>query len=86
MLIIPSQYEGQPLVMMEGLAAKCKVIASDKVPGLPPCVVSAEFNNVEDWVNKIKNSEHIDATRYVKGHEINQISQKWAKLYNSLVE
>ena len=46
--------KGQPLVMMEGLAAKCKVVASDKIPGLPNCVVSAEFNNTEDWVNKIK--------------------------------
>ena len=84
-LIIPSQYEGQPLVMMEGLAAKCKVIASDKVPGLPPCVVSAEFNNMEDWVSKIKNSEQIDATLYVKDHRIKQISEKWAQLYNNLV-
>ena len=84
-LIIPSQYEGQPLVMMEGLAAKCKVVASDKIPGLPNCVVSAEFNNTEDWVNKIKNSEHIDATKYVNDHEIMQITQKWGELYNSLV-
>ena len=84
-LIIPSQYEGQPLVMMEGLAAKCKVVASDKIPGLPSCVVSAEFNNIEDWISKIKNSEQIDATKYVKDHDINQISQKWAELYNRLV-
>ena len=83
-LIIPSQYEGQPLVMMEGLAAECKVVASDKIPGLPNCVVSAEFNNTEDWVNKIKNSEQIDATNYVKDHQIKQVSQKWADLYNSL--
>ena len=84
-LIIPSQYEGQPLVMMEGLAAKCKVIASDKIPGLPACVVSAEFNNMEDWISKIKNSEQVDATMYVKDHDIIKISQKWAELYNSLV-
>ena len=84
-LIIPSQYEGQPLVMMEGLAAKCKVVASDKIPGLPNCVVSAKFNNTEDWVNKIKNSEYIDATKYVNDHEIMQITQKWGELYNSLV-
>jgi len=84
-LIIPSQYEGQPLVMMEGLAAKCKVVASDKIPGLPNCVASAEFNNIQDWVNKIKNSEHIDATKYVNDHEIMQITQKWGELYNSLV-
>ena len=84
-LIIPSQYEGQPLVMMEGLAAKCKVVASDKIPGLPACVIGAEFNNVEDWVNKIKNSERVDASMFVKDHDINQISQKWAELYNSLV-
>ena len=84
-LIIPSQYEGQPLVMMEGLAAKCKVVASDKIPGLPTCVVSAQFNNIEDWVSKIKNSEQVDATKYVKIHDINQISQKWTELYNSLV-
>ena len=84
-LIIPSQYEGQPLVMMEGLAAKCKVVASDKIPGLPNCVVSAKFNNTEDWINKIKSSEQSDATEYVKNHDIKQISQKWGKLYNSLV-
>ena len=84
-LIIPSQYEGQPLVMMEGLAAKCKVVASDKIPGLPNCVISAEFSNVEDWVSKIKNSERVDAFMYVKDHDIQQISQKWAELYNSLV-
>ena len=85
MLIIPSQYVGKPLVMMEGLAAKCKVVASDKIPGLPNCVISAEFSNVEDWVSKIKNSERVDASMYVKDHDIQQISQKWAELYNSLV-
>ena len=31
-LIIPSQYEGQPLVMMEGLAAKCKQQLPIKFP------------------------------------------------------
>ena len=67
------------------MAAKCKVVASDKIPGLPTCVVSAEFNNMEDWVSKIKSSEQVDATMYLKDHEINQISQKWAELYNSLV-
>ena len=84
-LIIPSQYEGQPLVMMEGLAAECKVVASDKILGLPNCVVSAEFNNKQDWINKIKNSEPIDATKFVKDHGIKQVSQKWAELYNGLV-
>ena len=85
MLIIPSEFEGQPLVMMEGLAAECKVVASDKIPGLPSCVVSAEFNNLEDWIRKIKTSDRIDATKYIEDHDIKKISKKWAKLYNSLV-
>ena len=84
-LIIPSQFEGQPLVMMEGLAAKCKVVASDKVPGLPDCVIAAQFNNREDWVEKITQSQPINAAQYIKDHEIEQISSKWAELYNNLV-
>ena len=44
-----------------------------------------QLTETEDWVNKIKNSEQIDASMYVKDHDIQQISQKWAELYNSLV-
>ena len=84
-LIIPSEFEGQPLVMMEGLAAKCKVVASNKIPGLPSCVVSAEFNNLEDWMRKIKTSDENDATKYIEDHDVKKVSEKWGELYNSLV-
>ena len=84
-LIIPSKYEGQPMVMIEGLAAKCIVIASDKIPDLPDCVVAAKFNDIDDWVEKIKTANYVDTDKCLGPYYVNEISQRWGKLYNSIV-
>ena len=70
-LIIPSKYEGQPMVMIEGLAAKCIVIASDKIPDLPDCVVAAKFNDVDDWVEKIKTANYVDTDKFLEPYYVN---------------
>ncbi len=84
-LIIPSKYEGQPMVMMEALAARCIVIASDKIPDLPNCVIAAKFNDVDDWVEKIKSAKYVDTDKCLEPHLVTEISQQWGKLYDSLV-
>ena len=53
-LLIPSKFEGQPMVMLEGMAAGCQIIASECLLDLPDCIHSAPLSNLDVWVNDLK--------------------------------
>ena len=60
-LIIPSKYEGQPMVMIEGLAAKC--IKLHRIKFWTLIVGAAKFNDIDDWVEKIKTANYVDTDK-----------------------
>ena len=85
-ILIPSKFEGQPLVMLEALAAGCPVIASDKIPELPSCVTSATHDDLDEWVNEISELKQSDCSSYIDGHRIDNINQKWSHMYVSIID
>ena len=85
-ILIPSKFEGQPLVMLEALAAGCPVIASNKIPELPPCVTSATHENLDEWVNAVNSVKQTDYSEYINAHQIGSINQKWAHMYVSIID
>jgi len=85
-ILIPSKFEGQPLVMLEALAAGCPVIASDKIPELPPCVTSATHEDLDEWVKAITGMLKLDSKDYVDSHSIVKINTNWQEFYSKLIE
>ena len=85
-ILIPSKFEGQPLVMLEALAAGCSVIASDKIPELPPCVTSATHQDLDEWIKAITGVSKLDSKDYVESHRIVTINANWQEFYNKLIE
>jgi glycosyltransferase involved in cell wall biosynthesis len=85
-ILIPSKFEGQPLVMLEALAAGCPVIASDKIPELPPCVTSATHEDLDEWVKAITGMPKLDSKDYVDSHSIVKINTNWQEFYSKLIE
>ncbi len=85
-MLIPSKFEGQPLVMLEALAAGCPVIASDKIPELPPCVTSATHEDLDEWVKAVSKVKQADYSEYINAHRIGDINQKWSDMYASIID
>jgi len=85
-ILIPSKFEGQPLVMLEALAAGCPVIASDKIPELPPCVTSATHEDLDEWVKAITGMPKLDSKDYVDSHSIVKINTNWQEFYSKLIK
>jgi glycosyltransferase involved in cell wall biosynthesis len=88
LLIIPSAYEGQPLVILEALACGLPCLASDQIRELPEIVETAEFEDIEQWAIKVEEilSSDIDLKALIDASKIFSveiIKQKWKVLYDS---
>jgi hypothetical protein len=71
---------------LEALAAGCPVIASDKIPELPPCVTSATHEDLDEWVKAITGMPKLDSKDYVDSHSIVKINTNWQEFYSKLIE
>lgn len=89
MLIIPSEYEGQPLVMLEALFCGTPCIVSDRIIDLPKSVTPAKYNDLNDW---FKNAVEIfdnppdraEINSSVQRFSIDSVKQNWQEIYDSL--
>ena len=88
-LLIPSAFEGQPVVALEALSAGLPVCASDRVVGLPETVHTAAYNDVEAWVEVVSGllRNRPDANLLmdsVAPYCVEEIQHRWKALYESL--
>jgi len=89
-LLLPSAFEGQPVVALEALAAGLSVCVSDRVMGLPDTVMHATWGDVHAWVSMLgamlSNPREEDILRSsIDEHAIDHVQQRWKSVYDSLL-
>ncbi|MDC0557239.1 glycosyltransferase family 4 protein [Candidatus Poseidoniaceae archaeon] len=85
-LIVPSDYEGQPMVILEALAAGCPVVASTNVPDLPECVKSVPLDDIAGWKEAISNPIQLGLEEAVAKHQIGVVTKQWGEIYDKIID
>ena len=85
-LIVPSGFEGQPMVILEALAAGCPVVASTNVPDLPDCVKTVDLNDSKGWKEAIANPIVEGLEDAVKMHHVGLVTKQWGEIYDRIID
>jgi glycosyltransferase involved in cell wall biosynthesis len=90
LLLVPSAFEGQPMVILEAMTCGLQVLVSDRIPQISSAIACAPFENVEAWVSKV--IEMLDnpgdpslLLSQSESHSIENISQQWRELYSKIL-
>ena len=88
-LLVPSAFEGQPLVVLESLACGLPVMTSDQVlTGALP-VEKIRYQDIQAWQNAIRrafnspNKDPVLLEESVVEYRIKEVSKEWLNLYTS---
>ena len=85
-LIVPSAFEGQPMVILEALAAGCPVVASQHVPDLPKCVQAVPLEDLDGWRKAIANPITNGLEEAIDKHQIDNVSSRWGEIYDEIID
>ena len=85
-LIVPSEYEGQPMVILEALSVGCPVVASDNVPDLPGCVKVVDIGDKSGWIEAISNPITDGLKQAVAKHHVDLVSKQWGEIYDRIID
>ncbi|MGB2268174.1 MAG: glycosyltransferase, partial [Candidatus Poseidoniaceae archaeon] len=83
LLILPSVYEGQPMVALEALACGTPVLASDSVHSLPSGIETASMRSKEDWLEKIERIQSDTTVQLPNAHRIEFVNEVLISIYSS---
>ena len=85
-LIVPSEYEGQPMVILEALSVGCPVVASSNIPDLPDCVRTVDLGDENGWRGAIANPITQGLEEAVAKHHIDLVSKQWGEIYERIID
>ncbi len=85
-LIVPSEYEGQPMVILEALSVGCPVVASNNVPDLPDCVKAVDIGDKSGWIEAISNPIKEGLNEAVAKHHVDLVSKQWGDIYDRIID
>ena len=85
-LIVPSEYEGQPMVILEALSVGCPVVASSNIPDLPECVKVVGLDDKSGWKNAIANPITQGLEESVAKHHVEIVSKQWGEIYDRIID
>ena len=85
-LIVPSEYEGQPMVILEALSVGCPVVASSNIPDLPDCVQAVDLGDEDGWKNAIANPITEGLEEAVAKHHVEIVSKQWGEIYDRIID
>ena len=87
LLILPSKWEGQPMVALEALACGTPVLASDSIHSLPDIVEKCSMDEINDWVQKILLMNTLSPEENVEkisNHRIEEVCFNLVRIYSNL--
>ena len=85
-LIVPSEYEGQPMVILEALSVGCPVVASSNIPDLPDCVRVVDLDDKPGWRDAIENPTTQGLEEAVAKHRVDIVSRQWGEIYDRIID
>jgi glycosyltransferase involved in cell wall biosynthesis len=89
LLILPSKWEGQPMVALEALACGTPVLASDSIHSLPSVIGNAEDKNIHFWIEKIQSMLALAANaeenyKSILKHNVEDVHSSLKDIYSGL--
>ncbi len=88
-LIIPSKFEGQPMVALEALAMGTPVLLSDRIHSLPKEIPRAIFEDLEDWKKNLLHLLSSENTMFdetlLLDYSLPILQEKWKTCYETLL-
>ncbi|MCP2504170.1 MAG: glycosyltransferase family 4 protein [Candidatus Poseidoniaceae archaeon] len=88
LLLVPSKFEGQPIVVLEALVLQTPVLLSDTIHSLSELLPRARYEDVGDWKNKVESilsSKPKQNQEILLDYSLSSIRKKWEGFYQELL-